>query len=265
MAFAGFQLPAPFSDDFAVLLGIKQSANPNYPVLDEIEKFTSMCEFIDRLNQESEEQQIIVLSRFAAFYLPATIDRALNPPPLVMAGASPDMIADCVLLNGYILMLSALQDIPYFTHYFRSSSPATAQGKRLPGLIAERLVTFSPRWNEGMHRERTRNDPDYKNELVTILQLLASLCTIYVRDDSIAIPSETKERLLPVLEAWKREYRNEDLGRFAQRLYAILTNPAFRPVVKMVRKGMKNWDMCGLPTCEVKENLKACSKLLTRR
>ncbi len=39
--------------------------------------------------------------------------------------------------------------------------------------------------SQGMHRVRTRNDPDYKNEVATILQLLASLCTIYVRDERV--------------------------------------------------------------------------------
>ncbi|KAF8919745.1 hypothetical protein CPB85DRAFT_1275144 [Mucidula mucida] len=54
-------------------------------------------------------------------------------------------------------MLSALQDIPYFMHYFRSSNSATAQGKRLPSVIAERLVRVCIECAQGMTRSiRTR-------------------------------------------------------------------------------------------------------------
>ncbi len=223
---------------------------------------------LDDLGRETQEQQDIILSRFAAFYLPATIERALDVPPHNSPHAvTPDIIADLGLINGYVVMLVALQHIPYLTKYLKSAKPCAVPGKRLAAVVAEKLVDLSPRWNEAMRRRESRpNQPsndwvNYNNEAGNIVQLLGSLCTVYIKEkkDDV-IPAPIRERLLPLLTDWARRYRNDFMGVVSLRLYQILTDPTFKPDVKKMRNLFKNWEVCALPTCSATRNLKACSK-----
>ncbi|KAF9016094.1 hypothetical protein BDZ89DRAFT_1075893 [Hymenopellis radicata] len=253
---------SPMSKDFAVALGIEKSDfTDGRDSLPEMAKVAVLCKYLDDLRRETEEQQDIILSRFAAFYLPATIERALDVPPHNSPRAvTSDIIADMGLINGYLIMLVALQHIPYLTQYLNT-------GKRLAAVLAERLVDLSPRWNDSMRRRDSRSNQasndgaDYNHEAGNVVQLLGSLCTVYIKEkkDKV-IPAPIRERLLPLLTDWARRYRNDFLGVVSLRLYQILTDPAFKPDVKKMRSRFKNWEVCALPTCNATQNLKACSR-----
>jgi hypothetical protein len=95
------------------------------------------------------------------------------------------------------------------------------------------------------------------------VQLLSTLCTHFINetDRSAVIPSETQQKLLPFLRVWSRRYDGQFLGDVSLRMIAYLSKRTrLDEEFNRVRKSYKNWDVCGLPSCDLRKHLKVCGK-----
>ena len=215
---------------------------------------------------EHEEQQDIVLSRFCALYLPATVSRFLDPPPL--RGVPIDAKADLSFHNAYLEMLVQIQHNPYFAKYLRSQKPIAADGKQLPRVLAERLLEHAPRLDRLMLARPTNRPTLYYESVATSsVQLLSTLLVMFVKvkDQETILPALTRQGLLPWLHKWSHRYANKDadtpLGSISLRALAQISSKIdIRADAKQVRRKIKNWDVCAIPSCEKKTNNQACSR-----
>ncbi|KAJ7721744.1 hypothetical protein DFH07DRAFT_857579 [Mycena maculata] len=265
------------SDDFAVVLGLKTSIYPERNLADgqEFERHRRLMFYLRRNSQESEAQRDVVWSRFCALYLPATINRllSLSVPTDAINAAERDMIADFSANNPWHEMLVQIQHIPYLAKYLRSSNPIAAPGKHLPQLLAERLAAMSGRWDRKMLAvARSPSDEDKRQYYIaatgSAVQLLSTLCTHYIneRDRTTVISSETQQNLLPFLLIWSRRYHGQFLGDVSSRMIAFVSGePTLDQEFNRVRRSYKNWDVCGLPSCNVRKALKVCARCQTVR
>lgn len=210
---------------------------------------------------ESEEQQDIVWSRFCALYLPATVERYINPPSITTS--NPDDIAAFKLFSPCSEMLVQVQHNAYFAKYLRSQKPLAAAGKQLPRVLAERILELGQKWEPELLNPSPQINENYKSYLSSALQLLSTVCAVFIKIDNqeTVVPKALKDRLIPLLKKWGQRYRGEFLAEVSGRVYALWTPSAgMRADAKRVRKRTLNWEECGLPGCEVKMNLKARSK-----
>ncbi|KAJ7510297.1 hypothetical protein B0H11DRAFT_2269704 [Mycena galericulata] len=259
------------SDDFAVVLGLKTSIYPerNIPEGQELERHARLMFYLRRNGQESQEQRDVIWSRFCALYLPATIDRLLNLPVPTDATSAPqlEMKADFFANNPWHEMLVQVQHIPYFAKYFRSSNPIAAPGKRLPQVLAERLAQVSERWERKLTAlARSPSDKEegeyYMAAAGSAIQLLGTLCTQFIneKDRTAVISRAIQQKLLPVLTLWGRRYSGQFLGDVSLRMVAYMSDAA--PLDRdfnRIRRMNKNWEVCGLPSCSVRKELKVCA------
>jgi hypothetical protein len=217
---------------------------------------------------EEEEQQDVIWCRFCALYLPDLVGRYLDPPAVT---ALPDVqqIADFRCFNAYLEMLVAIQHTPYFAKYLRSRKPIALQGKLLPSVLAERLLERAPRWDRLMLQQPDNMPPYYyKSITASAVQLLSTLLTSFVKepDQEKVVPRATRRALLPWLQKWYRRYPVHNpgptvLGDVSMRVWAQMSEEMdITGAVKGVRKALRNWEMCALPSCDSKSNNKACAK-----
>lgn len=214
---------------------------------------------------ESEEQQDIVWSRFCAHYLSATIDRFINPPNII--SKRPEDIALFKLFSSCSEVLVATQHNAYFAKYLRSKNAVAANGKLLPGVVAERVADLGFAWDPELRHPSIEGLEDhYKSILGSAVQLLSTLCTSFVKeeDQEAIVPMTLRGKLIPLMKTWAQRYENQLLGDVSLRVCAAwspeLGNSWFNKEVKKIRKRTLNWDVCGLPGCTVKTELKACGK-----
>lgn len=218
---------------------------------------------------ETDEQQEVVWSRFCALYLPATVDRFIDPPEI--PSKNPADITQFKIFSPCSEMLVQTQHNAYFSKYLRSKSPLAANGKRLPRIVAERIAEIGFAWEPELRRPTSRDlDERYKSILGSAVQLLSTLCTAFVKvpDQESVVPAELREKLMPLLKEWARRYRGTFMGDVTLRVSAAWSPELhrdgwFKDEVKKVRKQALGWDICGLPGCEVTTGLKACSKSVT--
>lgn len=223
---------------------------------------------LQSLGDDDPRQQDIVLSRFTALYLPKTVERILDPPSTGLRLTS-EQEEDFFFTNAYFQMLVMLLHFPYLFQYCRSSKPAAAPGKRLPGLIAERLSNLSPAWRAAVMNPSARHHPerDYQGPLVNALQIISTFCVERMNDplDTI-IPSATQDKLKPFLTDWANQRENVILAENAARMSLILGGTRTgRGEMRRVRRWLKNAGTCALPICNAAENLKACARCRTVR
>jgi hypothetical protein len=147
-------------------------------------------------DEETQQQQDVVWSRFCALYLPATVDRLLNLPIPTDATTAEEleMVVDFPANNPWHEMLVRVQHIPYVSKYLRSSSPVAAAGKRLPQVLADRLVDVSHRWDGYMTASNNTAQGKAKHEYYvatagSAVQLLSTLCTNLINEDRNTIIS----------------------------------------------------------------------------
>jgi hypothetical protein len=222
-----------------------------------------------RIHQEHDLQQDVIFSRFCAVYLPATVDRLLNLPPLPAGLRSPDQSPPIEeifqLVNPYLDVLVQIQQLSYFSKFCRSQHPSAANGKRLPEALASRLAELAPKLNSA---RMLQSDEKFKREyyertLGDVCQLLSTLLVIYSRekDRSGLIAAETKARLAPHLRRWSQQYRNDFAGNTTSRTLELLAdNSRRREEFDPVRKSFKGLSECGFLGCRATTNLKACSR-----
>lgn len=94
-------------------------------------------------------------------------------------------------------------------------------------------------------------------------QMLCTLCTAFLKskDQESVVPTETKRKLESWLRKWAQRYTGQPFGDICLRTaYLFSGQTGLRREYNRVRRAQKNWDVCGLPGCDVKENLKACGR-----
>lgn len=158
-------------------------------------------------------------------------------------------------------MLVAIQSSPYFAKYLRSQKPIAAGGKRLTQVLGERLLEFAPTIDRLCHM----NQPEsYAISFAgSALQLLSTLLTIFNRDrdQTTVLSDETKDGLKPWIRSWLRRYPREFLAGPCERvLLAFSRDPSFVQDANTIRRLLKNWNECALPSCSSAANLKVCGK-----
>lgn len=211
---------------------------------------------------EHEQQQDVIWGRFCAIYLPATVDRYINPPPVT--GSNP-FTESFKIYSPCSEMLVQVQHSPYFGKYMRSKKPLAANGKKLPRVVAERLIERGSVWDEELRTSNGTDKENLKSILGSALQLLSTLCTAFVKEDNQdnVVPKNIRDGLVPWLKAWERRYRGEFLADVSFRvllLWSPLMSEGLQEDVKKIRKQTLGWDECGLPGCQNQKDLKACSK-----
>ncbi|KAJ7186828.1 hypothetical protein C8R46DRAFT_280471 [Mycena filopes] len=261
------------ADNLAVVLGLKTSTDParNLPLGQEILRQGRLMFELHTIRQHhpSQYDQDIVWSQFCALYLPATIDRLLDLPVTTDA-QHPAQVQDFVAYNPWHEMLVQVQHIPYLSKYLRSRSPIAAPGKRLPGVLAERLAQVSAQWDAKMIAVPRRDDEReyYIAAAGSAIQLICTLCTHFINeaDRDKVIPKQTQQALLPILAIWGRRYNGEFLGDVSRRLLAYISRaPSWEQAFNSVRSSTKNWGVCGLPVCNVRKDLRVCARCQTVR
>ena len=221
---------------------------------------------IKRNTAESEQQQDVVWSRFCALYLPDTVSRYLDLPALGDENTDPEFAMHYKLYNAYLEMLVQVQHTAYFAKYLRSNKPLAAPGKRLPSVLAQRLLELAPYLDNRMSAGILNRPADfYQTFTASCIQLLSTLLTIFVKapDQDVVVPAATRQGLLAWLRRWSDRYRVADsfLSNVSSRTLAQLFPVVdMKDLAKSVRKQLKNLDTCALPFCSVDKNCKACSK-----
>ena len=269
----------------AIVPGLIQSVvDPNRSTRDEVQKLQILVAYvrfrqtryfndvnaviaqIQRNTVESEQQQDIVWSRFCALYLPDTVSRYLDLPALEDETTDPEFVMHYKLYNAYLEMLVQVQHTAYFAKYLRSNKPLAAPGKRLPSVLAQRLLELAPYLDNRMRTGISNRPADfYRSFTGSCIQLLSTLLTIFVKvpDLDAVVPTATRQGLLVWLRRWSERYSSGDsfLGDVSSRTLAQLFPVVdMKILAKSVRKQLKNMDTCALPSCAVNKDCKTCSK-----
>ncbi|KDQ17032.1 hypothetical protein BOTBODRAFT_30421 [Botryobasidium botryosum FD-172 SS1] len=254
------------SDDFAVLLGLRPSTmGPEREVHDEAVRLRRLRTYLARNRLEPEEQREIIWSRFCALYLPATVDRFIDPP--TVASDDPEQIADYNLHNAYSEMLVQVQHSPYFAKYMRTKS---SNGKKLSRALAQRLAQRAATWDHRMAHPPPNLPENYHVSMATnACQLLSTLCTLFVKQlNHDVVPHEAREALMPYLITWARQHPDDIFGTICLRTWRLILAVGGSSTLSdfdMLRKDYKNWEVCGLPFCDSKTDLKVCARCQTVR
>ena len=229
---------------------------------------------------ETEPDQDAVWSRFCSVYLPALVDRFLDPyTPMDDMGDSSALKQDYKLNNPWFSTLVAIQHSPYFGKYLRSQKPIAVNNLRLTQIIAERLIVLAPRWDNEIRRPRSEKQRHYVNCISNAVQVLSSLCASYTSKAPVSesiLSVDTKAKLLPFVQEWRDDiqFKSTFLHDVSSRLCLQLSatknsNPEFYRMILKFKKRLKGWDRCGYPFCsanqEKSSNLKACGRCQTVR
>ncbi|KAE9405496.1 hypothetical protein BT96DRAFT_934760 [Gymnopus androsaceus JB14] len=271
------------SEDFAVLLGLKQSAvSPHKDILkgDEYFRKALLEAYMDRVLKEDEFQQDIIWSRFCALYLPDLVNRFLDPWSATDGShfqTDPDAKEDYRLFNPWLRMLVMVQHIPYFGKYLRSKQLVASGNLDLTRVLGERLSHVAPRWDRRITPTARRTQRILQRRARDILQLLSTLLTTFMnRDPEKVLPIQTKQKLLPFVKGWCDMFYNpsnvmgedEDgmLGVICSRMFLHLSSSRddagaslHGHMLKKVKNQLKGWDQCGLPICKVTNGDNKCN------
>jgi len=270
----GFELP--MSANLAVVLGIRESVLPNMPVLSEPDKDIWFDSMLARIDRENEQQQEIIYSRLCADYMPAIVDRLFELPPLPEGFEKPPNYVQRQEIqefcNPYIAAMSRVQGLPYFYKYLRSPKPSAHRARRLPELLASRIVQAVPRLNS----ERMMRYPAERMSALYI-DIVARACCLLVavlmaflpakgrREDLVA--EGTRRALVPVLRDWAERYSSstvDPIARLALAARWVLDyfegGDAHLAEARHTREEWRGLSKCVFPLCHSDRDLRACSR-----
>ncbi|KAJ7510040.1 hypothetical protein B0H11DRAFT_2414571 [Mycena galericulata] len=256
------------SEDFAMLLGLKKEMpEKGQGVFHEMKRLYCLCAYLQRNRMQPQHEQDIVLAQFCATYLPATVDNFLNNQ-IVESGpllGNQSMRQEIVLNNAYLEMLVYMQHSPYFSKYLHSSP----HGKVLSQTFSERLAELGPTWDRNIsHPPKDRPDGYYESVTRSSVCLLNSICAAFAKevDQNSVINEATRNVLIPLFTRWATLYKGLPLGEASSRAARILAHePDIQEATHRVRRHMKNWNVCSMPKCNKRSNLKACGRCQTVR
>ena len=215
----------------------------------------------------SEQQRNVIWARFCALYLPDTVSRYLDLPTLE-DGSDPEFAMHYKLWNAYSDVLARIQHTPYFSKYLRSNKPIAAPGKRLPSVIAERLLEAAPHLDRRM-RVGTPDRPThfYQDFTAACVRFLGALLASFVKlpDQEAVVQTATRQGLLPWFKRWDELYglaTSCDVFNDTLSITMSLLSPSddVRSTARVVRKHLINLHRCALPSCDATGNFKACIK-----
>jgi hypothetical protein len=192
--------------------------------------------------------------------------------------ADQDFVMHYQLYNSYLETIVRIQYSPYFVKYLLSKKPMAAPGKRLPAVLAQRLLDLAPHLDRRMQfgtrfRTRHRARDFYQKFANNSIKLLHTLLSIFSKmpDRNAVVPLAVQQGLLPWLELWDQRYSSDDLtssdpeaclGLNCWLLWAHLSPEIdITRDIKFHRRHLKRADYyCALPSCSVKHRCKVCAK-----
>lgn len=158
---------------------------------------------IPRLHIEDPLQQDVVFSRFAALYLPRTVELYLNPPQpsLHPMWEKSIPLVDFKLANAYGYMLVHLNGNPYFNRFFRNYKEVRYN------LIMAILTRLDDRTLDWEARAEPVGGIAVESMVYDYCQLLSSLLLMETEDSVHELGHlPTVKHLMPFLDWWvKRE------------------------------------------------------------
>jgi hypothetical protein len=220
---------------------------------------------------------MVLWATFTARYLPSLVDRILDLPP-----HNTRSVEHYGLQNIYHTTLKFVH-IAYLAKFMTSSHPVAKGmsykfitlassiilcleqgGKRLPMVMAERLVEYGPIW---LNRDQTR-PIDYDIYEGCIHKAVDTLMMLVIAAKGQVMPETTKTRLLRWLDIWAAydswQYKAPgiDMPSNCSALGRVLKHGAdsLKSVIKQRRRALKCVEVCALPTCSAETNLKTCAR-----
>jgi hypothetical protein len=135
-------------DKWAAMLGLVESS---LTIHDETQrgllfdqKFYHNTKIHMASGEVAQNIQINLWAAFTAKYLPALVDRILDLPPQGVRSVAYG--ADDYPLHNIYHTTFKFTDTAYLGKFMSSSCPIAEGGKRLPKVMAERLVKLAPNW-----------------------------------------------------------------------------------------------------------------------
>jgi len=255
---------------WAAMLGLLPTSDPSLQSRDETEKeqlFQQRFYYNTRVHQDTgpaaQSLQLVLWAEFSARYSPALVNRLLDLPP---HGARPYAAEDYRIQNIYHTTFK-FADIAYLAKFMSSSHPIAEGGKRLPRVVAERLVEFAPNW------DRLRIDPTASGIFEgAIHRAVTTLMMLLIAAKDHSIPTTTTNPLVRCLDTWasfaswspESMTLDNNLPAACVALRRVLTyHVGLKSVMKQQRHALKCIEVCALPSCNVETNLKVCTRCKT--
>ncbi|KAK9896771.1 hypothetical protein P389DRAFT_83907 [Cystobasidium minutum MCA 4210] len=201
----------PRSDDFAVLLGFRNSRAGVPPARTEQHKVDILnLLYIPRLLLEHPLQQDVVFSRFCALYLPQLVEHYLKPPSPSSAEEWNKSVAleDMKIANAYGYLLVHLNGNPYFERFFRLPQHREIR-KKLIITMLDRLHERAAPWEtrEADLKNRPTGGISVSSMIYDFCQLLGSLVLFESEENIRTIAEEAHvKRLMYFLDWWDKKY-----------------------------------------------------------
>jgi len=230
------------------------------------QKFYHNTKIHQATGEVAQNLQMNLWAAFTAKYLPPLVDRILDLPP---HGARPLAYGadDYPLQNIYHTTLK-FTDPGYLGKFMSSSCTIAEGGKRLPTVMAERLVEFAPNW--------VRRDPTlpmgphiYEG---CIHRAVTTLLMLVIAAKGHSVPESTRTKLVHWLDTWAAydSWSPESMTPDNNLPLACITmsrvfkyDGLLKSVIKQRRHALKCIEVCALPTCAAETNLKTCARCKT--
>lgn len=205
-------------------------------------------------------------AHFSAKYLPMLVDRFIELPSrgnnIGLQGAN-----DYPLENIYHVAFK-FADPPYIAKYMISTNAVAEGGRRLPQVIAERLIGVAS------ELERLKNASAPSSELnkyeLGISRALTTLMMLLFATKKKTISAITSAELIGWLDKWKSRTWLTQPGPsgIASSSFLISNllqsgNVMSAEVQRQRRHALKGTDICALPSCESKTVQGRCAKCKT--
>lgn len=252
--------PAKWAD----MLGLVPPSDSSLQIQDETERervFQDKFYYRTRIHQTSSiaamDLQRELWAKFTSKYLPLLVDRILDLPP----PSSARSFREYPIQNIYHTTLK-FTDHAYLAKFMTSTRPIAKGGKRLPSVMAERLVEFGPSW-------RQNKNPIYEG---CIHRAVTTLMMLVIAAKGPSIPKPTSSKLVLWLETWASYDSwspgsltfDNNLPMACTTLVNLFKHEAvLKSVTKQQRHALKCVEVCALATCAIETNLKVCARCKT--
>lgn len=183
------------------------------------------------------------------------------------------MNASFQLGNAYLTALLMVIENPYFLKYVYSTEPR-ANNRVLTRVVTERFVLAVPQWLHHIKNVDNNSKPIKANVLGSFRLLgllLLAPSKLHINMIISEALSESLEKVL--IDCMGALEYFEDVGGFPELCQILFTlcRRDFDPDIRQhitrsnvhdYKRGFvaKRWNGCGLPSCENRQNLKACAR-----
>jgi hypothetical protein len=172
------------------------------------------------------------------------------------------------LYNAYLKTMMQIQPTPYFSKYLRSNKPLAAPGKRLPSVLAQRLLDLAPHLDLRMSSPTPdRPTSFYRSVARSCILFLNTLLAIFAKfpDQNDVVRADIRQGLSSWLVKWSQRYNSASSDPSIGDMSVVALNQlsltiGMKRKAKSIRRNLMNLDECALPICVVKDNCKICAK-----